>query len=120
MPMIELFEDIEAGSSIGCAALVPSPPFKRKQRRWNFSEGFIPVLDVVQSTSQARNTADLNCSGPNLEVQEESIIYDPAGNFLNRGICLVCTQEELLGHFCWKMKAFWVCLLYSGSIDDLQ
>ena len=79
--MIALFEDIDAGSSIGCAALVPSPPFKRKQRRWNFSEGFIPVLDVVQSTSQARNTADLNCSGPNFEVQEESLIYDPAGNF---------------------------------------
>ena len=44
----------------------------------------------------------------------------PAGNFLNRGICLVCTQEGLLGPFRWKMKAFWVCLLYSGSIEGLQ
>ena len=26
----------------------------------------------------------------------------------------------LLGPFRWKMKAFWVCLLYSGSIDDLH
>ena len=30
----------------------------------------------------------------------------PAGNFLKRGICLVCTQEGLLGPFRWKMKAF--------------
>ena len=44
----------------------------------------------------------------------------PAGIFLNRGICLVCTQEELLGPFRWKMKAFWVRLLYSESIVDLQ
>ena len=72
--MVALFEDIEAGSSIGCAALVPSLPFKKKQRRWNFSEGFIPALDVVQSASLALNTADLHCSGSNFEVLEESII----------------------------------------------
>ena len=50
--MVALFKDIEAGSSIGCAALVPSPPFKRKQRRWNCSEGFIPALDVAECGSQ--------------------------------------------------------------------
>ena len=50
--MVALFEDIEAGSSIGCAALVPSPPFKRKQRRWKFSEGFIPALDVAECGSK--------------------------------------------------------------------
>ena len=50
--MVALFEDIEAGSSIGCAALVPSPPFKRKQWRWNFSESFIPALDVAECGSK--------------------------------------------------------------------
>ena len=30
----------------------------------------------------------------------------PAAIFLNREICLVCTQEGLLGPFRWKMKAF--------------
>ena len=43
----------------------------------------------------------------------------PAGNFLNRGICLVCTQEEFLGPFGWKMKAFGLCLPYSGSTEVL-
>ena len=50
--MVALFEDIEAGSSIGCAALVPSPPFKRKQWRWNFPGGFIPALDVTECGSE--------------------------------------------------------------------
>ena len=39
--------------------------------------------------------------------------------FLNRGICLVCTQEDLLGPFGWKMKAFGLCLPYSGSTEVL-
>ena len=43
----------------------------------------------------------------------------PAGNFFNRGICLVCTQEEFLGPFGWKMKAFGLCLPYSGSTEVL-
>ena len=43
-----------------------------------------------------------------------------AGNFLNRGICLVCTQEGLPGLFGWKMKAFGICLPYSGSTEVLE
>ena len=94
------------------------PPLKKERKTF---QRFISALDVVQSASQALNTADLNCSGSNFEVLEESIIYDPLpATFLNRGIRLVWTQEELLGPFHWKMKAFWVRLLYSGSIEDLQ
>ena len=43
----------------------------------------------------------------------------PAGNFLNCRICLVCTQEDLAGPFGWKMKAFGLCLPYSGSTKVL-
>ena len=43
----------------------------------------------------------------------------PAGNFLNRMICLVCTQEDLPDPFGCKMKAFDLCFSYSGSTKVL-
>ena len=55
-------------------------------------------------------------SEPNFKVSVESKFVTPAGNFLNREICLVCTQEGLPGLFGWKMKAFGLCLPYRGSI----
>ena len=44
----------------------------------------------------------------------------PAGNFFEPWDLPRLFQEELLGPFRWKMKAFWVRLLYSGSVEDLQ
>ena len=58
-------------------------------------------------------------SGTNFEFSVESKLMTPAGNFLNHGICLVCTQENLPGPFGWKMKAFGLWLPYSGSTGNL-
>ena len=44
----------------------------------------------------------------------------PAGNFFEPWDLPRLHHEKLLGPFRWKMKAFWVCLLYSGSIEDLE
>ena len=54
-------------------------------------------------------------SGTNFEVSVESKFMTPAGNFLNRGFCLVCTQEGLPGPFGWKRKAFGLCLPFRRS-----
>ena len=42
------FLTFKGGSSIGCAALVPSPPFKTKRRRSNFFDRFISDSDSSQ------------------------------------------------------------------------
>ena len=44
----------------------------------------------------------------------------PAGNFFEPRVLTRLHPGRLLGPFRWKMKAFWVRLLYSGSIEDLQ
>ena len=54
-------------------------------------------------------------SEPDFKVSVESKFMTPAGIFLNRGICFVCTQEGLSGPFGWKLKAFGICLPYRGS-----
>ena len=45
-------------------------------------------------------------------------IYDPAGNVLNRRICLVCTQEGLQGLFSWKWRTFFSTFYTAKIVSD--
>ena len=66
------------GSSTGWATLVPFPPLKKERKTF---QRFHLAFDVVQSASQALNTADSTVQDQISKSQRSLKFMTPAGSF---------------------------------------